>query len=138
MTESDRPTVGVYTRIIIRHAKLAQTRQPLRSKGLVQLDDIHLIQRQPGARERQPRGRHGPHPHDARLYPGRRTRHDARERSQSMLRRCASRCDQQRGRPIVQATGVTGRHGALPVVPERRLQRGQRVQGGVGPQEFIL
>ena len=46
MAERNRATVRIYARIVVGDAKLTQHRQTLRGEGFVQLDHIHLVQRQ--------------------------------------------------------------------------------------------
>ena len=50
--------------------QFADDRERLRRERLVELEEIDAVGRQPGAIQRQPDGRHGPHPHDERIDTG--------------------------------------------------------------------
>src|SRR6266550_5116032 len=54
---------------------------------------------------------------------------------ESELLRPAVRRDHDRGRPVVQWTRIAGGH--PPVFPERRLQGGEYLYGGVGPRPVV-
>ena len=51
MPERDRATVRIHPRIIVWNAELTKTRERLCSERLIQLDHVHLIDRQSGNRD---------------------------------------------------------------------------------------
>src|SRR6185503_3790068 len=60
---------------------------------------------------------------------------DARERRETERLRALGRHDDERGRAVVDAGRVAG--GYRPILLERRLERGERVDGRVGANRFV-
>ncbi len=126
MAERDRPTVhvhlgGIEPELVDAHERLARER-------LVELDEIEVVDADPGPFERLARGRHGPDPHDRRVHPGDGRRHHAGQRTQAELAGRVRLDEQDRRRAIVDARAVAGRH-APAFAREGRLQTGEGLGG---------
>src|SRR4029453_16088483 len=70
---------------VLIHRKLAEAREYLRGERFVELDQIDLIQRQPGDLERFPDRRHGADPESFGFYTGGSKRDEAPKRRQPLL-----------------------------------------------------
>ena len=102
MPKRNRTTVRIDSPVIIGEPEFTQTGHALRSEGLIELNDIHLVKGESGALQRELGGRHWTHPHNPRLHAGRRARHHTRHRRELVrLQRRVGR-EQQRRRSIVE------------------------------------
>src|SRR5512141_3254481 len=70
MSQSNRAAVGIDAGIVVRDVQLAQDREPLRGKRLVQFDDVELVRLDTGLRYQLVRGRQRTDAHDARRTSG--------------------------------------------------------------------
>src|SRR5438309_22103 len=103
-------------------------------EGLVDLDDIHVPERQAGALKRARNGIRRPDAHDARLDAGAGCREDAGNRLATTSVPPLSIGDYQRCRPIVDSRGVpSGDYAAF----EQRLEPGELVQRRVAPRVLV-
>ena len=85
MTERDGATVDVEPLGVDR--ELLENRQHLRGKGLVQLDDVHLLQGEARLLEHFPNGGHGADAESLWLDARDGERHETRERLETPLTR---------------------------------------------------
>src|SRR3954468_23042932 len=67
MADRNRATVRIDIFSIVRESELTHDREALRSKRLVELDDIHLLYVESRARQRLAARRHRSNSHDSRL-----------------------------------------------------------------------
>jgi hypothetical protein len=102
VAEGNGAAVGVHAGVAIGDAHLAQHRQRLRRERLVQLDHVHVVEREARQFQCPPARRHRSHPHDPRLHARRRAREDSCARRQAMRLQRALRSDEQRRRAVVQ------------------------------------
>ena len=93
------PTVGVHAAVLRIDLQRLQAAEHLRGERLVDLDDVHVGQRQPGPGQSLSRRRHGPKPHHPRLYSGDGGRDNARQRHRAGLLTHSVRSDDERGGP---------------------------------------
>ena len=133
MADGDGAAVGVYMGRVVGKSKLAQHRERLRREGLVQLDDVHLVEPQPGAGENLARRRRRPDAHDARRDARRRHADEARVRGRAVGG--GFRGDDERRGAVVDAGGVAGRHGF--VRPVDRLQLGELFGRRLGARVLV-
>ena len=135
MADRDRPAVGIDAAVVRVEAELPETAEHLCGERLVDLDDVHVGQRQAGAIQGLPGRRHRSESHEARFYSGRGGRDDAREGLRARPLAGCARPDDQRRRPVVDPRGAARRdHAAV----RERLECGKRPRGGVGPRMFVL
>jgi hypothetical protein len=133
MAQGDGAAVDVDPRRI--EAQLAHAGDRLAGEGLVELDEVDLLDGQPGPLERLARGRHRAHAHDRWMHPGHGRADHAGQRSEAQGT-CPLRGHQhQRSRAIVDARGVAGRDRAL--FAEDAGQGRQRGTHGTGPGVLI-
>src|SRR5437773_909404 len=77
MADGDRAAVRIDARVLEVDAHQLETAEHLAGEGLVDLDDIHVLERQTGALEGARNGIRRPDAHDARLDTGAGCREDA-------------------------------------------------------------
>jgi len=120
--------VRVDARIIVGNAKIAQTRQPLRGKGLVQLDHIEVRLHEAEPAHQFIAGRRRAKAYDPRCDACGRAAEDTGKRGEPVgLDGGGRRQDQSRG-TVVDAGGIAG--GDTAAVTERRAQLCELFQRG--------
>ena len=134
MAERDRAAVDVD--LVAIEAQLLLAREVLRREGLVDLDQVEIVERQLRALERLADRRRRAHAHQRRLDADRRPRHDAAERLRAARLRGILAGDHQRRRAVDDAAGVAGRHDA--VLLEHRRQLRQDLHRRLGPHVIVL
>src|SRR5205814_1410756 len=77
MADGDRAAVRIDARVLEVDAHQLEAAEHLAGEGLVDLDDVHVPERQPGALEGARNGVRRPDAHDARLDAGAGRREDA-------------------------------------------------------------
>ena len=80
MTDRDGSTVRVDTTVVERQPQFLQTTQNLGREGLVDLDDVEVLEFKAGPIQYFLRGKHRPQPHDPRRHSRRRSGEEAAER----------------------------------------------------------
>ena len=120
VADRDRAAVDIDARQI--RAGRALPGQHHASEGLVDLDQVDLVERQSGAIKRALRGRDRRGQHQDRIIAGQRERGEARARAQPQPLGGGALHDQQRGRAIADLRGVAG--GDHTVGLKGRLQAG--------------
>src|SRR5579862_7521932 len=128
MADGDGAAVQVHLRRI--DLEVAQAGDRLRGEGLVDLDEVDLVDRYAGALQRLAAGRHRTDPHDLRRAAGDGDRADAGERLQPMLFRERLGADERRRGPIGQRRRGSG--GDASGLLEGRLEPGKRFRGRLG------
>src|SRR5471030_1263437 len=128
MAERDGAAVRIDARVVVAQAERAQHRQSLRGKGLVQFDDVDLVQRHAELAQQLLRGRHRPHAHDARRHAGARHADHAGARCQAVAPGRVGAGQQQGAGAVVDARRVAGRDAAIR--PDHAFQFRQRLDGG--------
>ena len=105
--------VGVHARIVVSQAEHAQHGQALGGKRFIQLDHVHLRQRQTGQCQHFLGGGCGTNAHDARGDTRRGHADNAGTRNEAVFG-CGGLVSQQQGTgPVVHAAGVAGGHAAV-------------------------
>ena len=124
MPERDRTAPGIYTRVVVGKAKMAQDGQALGGKRLVDFDDIHLREIELQSRQQLLRGRHRTDAHDAWRYTGNcQAEHPcARSEPESRGRRLVGQ--QQRAGAVVDAAGVSRGDGSARPDDRSQLREG--------------
>jgi hypothetical protein len=112
VAERNRTALRVDSLVVVGETELTGHREALRSEGLVELDEVDLIDRQAGLLEQLARGRSGSDPHDARWNTCDGRGDHARLGREPEALHCGLRGDQQRAGTVVDARRVAGRHGA--------------------------
>ena len=110
-------------------------RQRLRREGLVQLDEVDLVERQAGQLERLGDRVHRADAHLFRQAPGIGEGHEARQRLEAQRCGALGGHHHRGGRAVGRLRRVARRHRALGV--ERRLELRQRLERGVGARPFV-
>src|SRR5439155_599159 len=126
MTERDRAAVRVQLLAERIDPELPRHRQHLGRERLVQLDDVHVLDRHPRPLQHSPDGLDRPDAHDLRLDAGHGRGDDSRPRTDPELARPLLAHHDDRGRSVVQRARVARRHPAVGL--ERRLERRQSLQ----------
>ena len=134
MPERDRATVHVEPVGVDRH--LTQAGEHLRRKRLVELDEVHLVEGEPGEFQRLADCGNRTDPEPLGLDAGRGVGHEARQRLQPVLFRERRRRDQDGRGAVARLRRVPGGDAAGRV--KRRFQLRQRRQRGVAARPFIL
>ena len=129
------PPFGFTCARIVGQAKVAQHGERLGGEGLVELDHVHLVEREAGALQHLARGRHRADAHDARLDAGGGHGDDAGLRRQALRRRRRLGGDDQRRGAVVDARGVAGGDGEVGAVDA--LELGQRLDGGARARMLV-
>src|SRR5690606_16666394 len=131
--EGDARAVDVELVLVVPVPAL-QHRQHLAGEGLVQLDEVHVPERQAGALEELLHGGDRPDAHDPRLAARRRPSHQVAHRLQAQRLGALLAHHQARGGRVVLLRGVAGRDDAvLHDGPELR----QCLDGGVGTHALV-
>ena len=115
--------------------ELARDRDRLRRERLVQLDEIDVADREPGAVEQLAHRGHRPDPHHARVDAGDRRGDERAERLDAERARLLLRGDDDGSRTVVQARRVAGRDRAAGA--ERRLQRRELLECRLGTRMLV-
>ena len=113
MPERDRAPVRVDVFGIVGHAELPQRRQALRGERLVELDDVHLPDREAALFQDVLRRRCRADSHDARLDAGHGPADNACQRLELVLLRGRCRCNNHGAGAVVDARGIACRDGAV-------------------------
>ena len=121
-----RAAVGIDVLRVVGKAEVARDRERLRGKRFVELDHVHVADRQPGLGQQLARRRRRPEAHDARRHARDRARDDARAAPEPVLRGGRLRSEQHCARAVVHARGIAGRHGA--VRPHDALELRERIE----------
>ena len=108
-------------RLVAIEAERTLASDVLWREGLIDLDQIHVVQRKSSALQRHRYGLRGPDPHDLRIHTDRRPGEDTSQRLS--VPQIAFRGENDRCGAIDDTAGVPGRD--HPVVSERRWQRAQ-------------
>ena len=116
MPERDRAAVDVD--LLGIQAELVDARDRLAGERLVELDEVEVVDAEPGPRERLAGGRHGPEAHDRRVDAGDGGRHDPRHRPEARVARPLASTSEDRRRAVVDPGAVARGHGAA--LAERR------------------
>ena len=103
---------------------------------LVDLDQVDVVDRHAGPRQRLAHGLDRTEPHDLGVEPGHTGRHDPRQRRDAQLTRLGVAHHHHGGGTVVERAGVAG--GDRPVGTEHRLETGQTLGGGVGARPVVL
>ena len=110
--------------------------QALGGEGLVQFDDVHLVQGQPGLSHDLGHGRHRADAHDLRLDAGHGVAHEAGQgRRRRSPRRSPAWSAGAAARAVAHLAAVAGGHGAA--LLEGGPQPGQGLDGGVGARALV-
>src|SRR5581483_5601591 len=133
MAERDRTAVDVH--LFLVEPELADDGEGLRGEGLVELDQVDLLERHTRPREQLLDRRDRPDAHDAWIDAGRGRADERAERLDAELVRPLLARDHEGGGAVVEARGVAGRDGAAG--PKRRLQRRQLLEARVGPRRLV-
>ena len=136
MTERDRAAVRVQLLAERIDPELPRHRQHLGRERLVQLDDVHVLDRHPRPSQHSPDGLDRPDAHDLRLDAGHGRGDDSRPRTDPELARPLLAHHDDRGRSVVQRARVARRHPAVGL--ERRLERRQSLQRRLPPRPVVL
>jgi len=81
MTQGDGPAIDVH--FLLLQPGLPDNSECLGREGLIQFDQVDLIQRQTGLFQRQGYGRNRTDPHDPRMHAGDGTSHQSSDRRQA-------------------------------------------------------
>src|SRR6267143_6123673 len=135
MAERDRAAVWIELLAEGVDAQLPSCRDDLRSEGFVDLHDVDVVDRHAGALERLARRLDRAEAHELRLESRDTSRDDPCQRTDPEILRPTVRHDHDRGRPVVEGTGIAGRY--PPVFPEGRLQSGEDLHRGVGARPIV-
>src|SRR5258708_35899813 len=100
MSERDCAAIGVHAWIVVGETELARAGERLRGKGLIQLDDVHLLEGEACASEGKLGSGHGTDPHVTGLDTHDRRAHDARHRCYADRSRHFLACDVNGGGAI--------------------------------------
>ena len=133
MPERDRAAVDVQAIGVDR--QFTQAGERLRGECFVQLDQIDLIEREPGELQHLPDRRNRPDAEPLRLDARRRERDEPAERRQAALRGQRLAGHDDRGSAVAGLRRVAGGHRARDVKrrPQFRERRGRRI----APRTFI-
>ncbi len=115
--------------------ELTDARDRLAGKGLVQLHQIDLRNRQTGAVHDLASGRYRAQAHDGGIHAGNGRGHDPGHRPQAERAGPARFHDQRRRSPVVDPAGVARGHGAA--LAESRAQPGQGLGGRIRPRMLV-
>ena len=107
----------------------------LSGERFVHLDEVHLIERHPGALERDLGRGHRADAHDRGIHAGDAPGHEAREGLEPLLLRPLVAGDHERAGAVADAARVAGGDHAVRL--EHRLELRQPLGGGVGPHVLI-
>src|SRR5439155_24365036 len=134
MADGDRAAVRIDARVLEVDAHQLEAAEHLAGEGLVDLDDVHVPERQTGALKRARNGIRRPDAHDARLDAGARRREDAGNGFFTPLASPRTGPNDQRCRTVVDSRGVArGHHAAF----GQRLELGELVQRRVAPRVLV-
>ena len=128
VAEGDRPAVDV--ELVPADTELLGRRDHLGGERLVQLDQVDVVDRQPGARQRHPARLDRSEAHDLRVEPGDAARDDAGRWGDAELLGLGVAHHQHGRGAVVEWAGVAG--GDAAVAPEGRLERGEAVERRAG------
>ena len=128
MAEGDGAAVGVHMARIVRDAELAEDGEALGGEGLVEFDDVHVVDLEAEALEQLLRRRRRADAHDPRRNAGDGGAEDPGARGQAVALGRLLAGDDQRGGAVVDARGVAG--GDAAVLADDGLQRRQFVEAG--------
>src|SRR5690554_1182189 len=115
--DGDRAAIRVHPAVLEVDFEALEAREDLGGERFVDLDDIDILDGEPGARQRLLRSRNGPDAHDLRRHAGGGAGEDARKRLHARLLADLARADEERDRPVVYAGCVAG--GRDPALVER-------------------
>jgi hypothetical protein len=132
--ERDRAAVDV--ELLQGDPELARAGERLRGECLVDLDEVDVVDRQVGARERPPARLDRPDAHDRRVDADDAVRHDPRQRIDPERLNGRLRADDDARGPVVDPRRVAGRDGAA--LAKGGAQRGEPLDRGVGTRALVL
>ena len=133
MAERDRAAVDVD--LVAIEPELLLDREILAGERLVDLDQIDVVERQAGARQRLARRRRRTHAHQRRLDADRGPVDETAERLQAVAIDRLARRQNQRRAAVDDAARVAGGHRA--VLLERRRQLREHLHRRLGPQVIV-
>ena len=108
----------------------------LGGEGLVDLDQVDVVDGHAGPLEGLADGLDGPEAHDLGVEAGHAAGHDAGQGGDAELAGPGVAHDDDRGRAVVERAGVAGRDRAA--LAEDRLELGQALEGGARPGAVVL
>ena len=111
MPERDRAAIGVDPFLV--EPQLADHRHHLCGKGLVELDDLDVGERETGLLQGPGDGADGAHAHDLGRHADRREAHQPAQRLQAQLGRPLATHDHQRGGAVAHLRAVAGGDGTV-------------------------
>ena len=135
VANGDGAAVGVQARVIKGDAELLAAAQYLGGKGLVDLDDVHVVQAQPGAAESFLAGFNRTQTHDAGGNAGDSTAENPCPGLERILLANGFATDQQRSGTVIDAGCITGGDHA---VGKQRTQAGKGSQITLWARVLVL
>src|SRR5262245_55895267 len=134
MTQCDG--TAVYVDLAAIETELFFNRQILASESLVDFNQVHIFEFEPGFLERRTRGWHWAASHDLGIYPGDAPAHDASHGLETAFLRLIERHHDHCCAAVDDPAGIT--RGDRSVLAERRLQLSQAFHGCVRAQVVVF
>src|SRR3954452_13898252 len=113
VAKRNRAAVGIYARIVVGNAELAEDGKALRGEGFVQLDHVEIADLQAQPLHQFLAGRRRSDAHDPRRHPGDCCAKNSGARREAIALRRLFRRNDDRRRAIVDTRGVAGCHRAV-------------------------
>ena len=132
---ADGDGAAVDVELVPRDAEVLGRRDDLGGERLVDLDEVDVVDGHAGAGEGLAAGLDRAEAHDLGVQAGDARGDDPGERREAELGGLGVAHDHHRGGAVVQRAGVAG--GDLAVGPEHRLQVGEALGGGAGPDAVV-
>src|SRR5262245_13273479 len=132
---AERDGAAVDVHLLLVDSKLVQDRDRLDRERFVELEEIDVGEIPARFFNDPADGFDRRHQHELRRQPAGRLRHDTRQRREPERFRADGVHDDERGRTVVDAGRIAGRHRA--VCLERGPQRRERFNSGVGANRFV-